>query len=453
MSEVPKGRRNHSKLDAQILASDVRRQITTEIMVTFGYSQKKYEEHIKALTGYIQNPEERDAAAETIRKLEENFEGWFIVKERDRMFQLACDIPSHLRAANAIFPKIHGEYVERRLHLDKAIACCYRLQEELQFTATTLPSDYNKFTRLVLDLDHEANLIKKLRRSDETGSNEGYILLWDYSGYYANIPHEKCLDTINGFLDREPIDPQERQLTKEIMANTLQSFEMDVSRFSDKEVTEMYRQKVDPLLNAGVPAAQLTGEKWLRKGVDIGNQQSQDIGIVYPYRVDNFCKIVCGFRHFGRYTDDSYIIHRSKEKLLQAFEGIKKIAAEYGLIINERKTRICKLSDTYRHLQIQYSLTASGRLIRKINPKAVTRERRKLKAYKRLLDAGRMAYSKIEDSFKSWIASVYKYMSRQQIQGLSRLFYDLFGKAPTWKKTHGSSHGRLRWMMALPSAA
>ena len=172
-----------------------------------------------------------------------------------------------------------------------------------------------------------------------------------------------------------------------------------------------------------------------------------------PYRIDNFCKIVCGFRHFGRYTDDSYIIHRSKEKLLQAFEGIKKIAAEFGLIINERKTRICKLSDTYRHLQIQYSLTASGRLIRKINPKAVTRERRRLKAYKRLLDAGRMAYSKIEDSFKSWIASVYKYMSRQQIQGLSRLFYDLFGKAPTWKKTHGSSHGRLRWMMALPSAA
>lgn len=47
MSEVPKGRRNHSKLDAQILASDVRRQITTEIMVTFGYSQKKYEEHIR----------------------------------------------------------------------------------------------------------------------------------------------------------------------------------------------------------------------------------------------------------------------------------------------------------------------------------------------------------------------------------------------------------------------
>ena len=139
MSEVPKGRRNHSKLEAQTLASDIRGQITTEIMVTFGYSQKKYEDHIKAMTGYIQNPEEREAVAETIRKLEENFEGWFIVKERDRMFQLACDIPSHLREANAILPKIYDEYVERRLHLDKAIACCYRLQDELQYTAPSHP--------------------------------------------------------------------------------------------------------------------------------------------------------------------------------------------------------------------------------------------------------------------------------------------------------------------------
>ena len=167
MSEVPKGRRNHSKLDAQILASDIRKQITTELMVTFGYSQKKYETHIKALTDYIQNPEEREAAAKAIRKQEENFMAWFIDKERDRMFQFACDIPSHLRAANAIFPKIHDEYVKRRLHLDAAIECCYQLQEELQYTATSLPSDCNKFTRLVLDIDHEANLIKKLRRSDE----------------------------------------------------------------------------------------------------------------------------------------------------------------------------------------------------------------------------------------------------------------------------------------------
>ena len=34
----------------------------------------------------------------------------------------------------------------------------------------------------------------------EHGSNEGYILLVDYSGYYANIPHDKCLEVLQTFL-------------------------------------------------------------------------------------------------------------------------------------------------------------------------------------------------------------------------------------------------------------
>lgn len=116
-----------------------------------------------------------------------------------------------------------------------------------------------------------------------------------------------------------------------------------------------------------------------------------------------------------------------------------------GIIINEKKTHICKLSGQYRHLQVLYSLQEDGRIIRKINPKAITRERRKLKAYKRKMDAGVMTYEEIENSYKSWICANYKYMSRQQIRNMTNLFKDLFGKEPTWKK-HG--HGRLRWLMA-----
>ena len=37
----------------------------------------------------------------------------------------------------------------------------------------------------------------------EHGSNEGYILLVDYSGYYANIPHDKCIEVLDQFLERE----------------------------------------------------------------------------------------------------------------------------------------------------------------------------------------------------------------------------------------------------------
>jgi hypothetical protein len=227
------------------------------------------------------------------------------------------------------------------------------------------------------------------------------------------------------------------------MRRIFQTFEMDVSRFSDEEIAEMYCSKVDPMMNLHVPKQQLTGEKMLKKGLDIGNQLSQDSGIAYPYRVDNYIKVVKSVREFGRYTDDFYAMHRSREFLLELLNGIRVIAAEYGLIINERKTRICKLSDYYRHLQIQYSLTETGRVIRKINPKAITRERRKLKSYKRLLVAEQISYEEVENYWKSWICGHWKYMSNKQISNLGRLYFDLFGRRATWKK-----HGRLRWLLA-----
>lgn len=35
----------------------------------------------------------------------------------------------------------------------------------------------------------------------KNGTNEGYVLLVDFSGYYANIPHDKCLEVLQTFLE------------------------------------------------------------------------------------------------------------------------------------------------------------------------------------------------------------------------------------------------------------
>lgn len=279
-------------------------------------------------------------------------------------------------------------------------------------------------------------------------TNKGYILLVDFSGYYANIPHDKCIEMLDSFIDKTTRDCYDTRLLKWLIRLIFKTFRVDVSRFSDEEIELMKTSKVDQMLNNGVNASLLTGKKFLEKGVDIGNQISQNIGILYPHRIDNYAKIVRGMKYYGRYTDDFYVMSDNKEELKSVLEGFRRIAEEYGLIINERKTRIVKLSSFYRHLQDGYSLTHTGRIIYKINPKSVARERKKLKAYKRLLDRGVLTFFEIENSFKSWLGSNWKRMSHKQIYEMNSLFIKLFGRRTQWLK---KGYSRLRWLMEHPS--
>ncbi len=294
---------------------------------------------------------------------------------------------------------------------------------------------------------HRQRLEAQLRYYYQTqGDNAGWILLADFSGYYPNIRHDKCLEVLERFLERSQLAPGEVALAKQLVRKILKTFELDVSRFSDREIAELYTNKVDPMMNVGVNQKKLTGEKMLRKGIDIGSQPSQDIGVIYPYRVDNYAKIVKGVKGYGRYTDDFHAIREDRAFLEELLADFRGIAAEYGLIINERKTRICKISEPFRILKVQYRLTKAGGVIRRIHPKSVTRERRKLKAYKRLLDAGRIDADTVENSFKSWLGSNWKLMSKGQISNIYSLYYELFQRRISWKK----GHGRLLWLMGQP---
>lgn len=248
---------------------------------------------------------------------------------------------------------------------------------------------------------------------------------------------------LSEFLDKSKLDAETITTAKFIIDGLFKTFETDVSRFSDDEIEKMYYTKIDPMMNCGVDPKLLTGEKMLRKGVDIGTQPSQDIGIIHPYKIDNCAKIVFSIEGYGRYTDDIRAISESKERLENLLVAIKKLADEIGLILNMRKTRIARIDKPFRILQIQYWLTDTGRVVKKINPKSVTRERKKLKAYKRQLDLGKIDFATVENSFKSWIASNYKIMSRLQIDNMFKLYYSLFGRRITWKK----KHSRLRWLM------
>lgn len=260
--------------------------------------------------------------------------------------------------------------------------------------------------------------------------NDGYIGFVDFSKFYDNIRHDLIRTTVGPKLSEEG-----RWLLDEI----LRTFEIDVSYMTAEEYAGCMEQKFNSVqYYETIQPWQKTGERFMPKSVDIGDQVSQDIGIFFPTPVDNYVKIVRGVKWYGRYMDDLYIISRDREELQSVIDGIMIIARAMGMFINEQKTHIARLGDIYRYLQIKYTLTPEGRVVKRISPKAVTRERKRLRAYKGLMERGRLTYEDVESACRSWMGDYARLMSRKQIEHMKNLYKALFGKELTWKQPSNS---------------
>ena len=168
--------------------------------------------------------------------------------------------------------------------------------------------------------------------------------------------------------------------------------------------------------------------KYMDKSLGIGSQVSQISGVFYTTEIDNFCKIVKRFKYYGRYMDDSYCISNSKEELEQLLIDIKIIARRLGIFINDKKTRILKLSDGFKWLQIKYILNENGKINWYVSKKAFIRERRRLhRQYKKFIK-GEMKFSKIYNLYKSWYNQYAIYDSDDFLCSLDETFHSLFGQ-------------------------
>lgn len=249
----------------------------------------------------------------------------------------------------------------------------------------------------------------------QNGSNEGYILLGDYSKYFDNIQHELLLK-----LFKEKINDD---FINWIIGKVLKQARIDVSFMSDKEFENSLNVVFNSLEFQKIDKALLTGKKYLGKHLNIGDQVAQVAGIFYPYKLDNYIKIVEGVKYYARYMDDFYVIHKDKEYLGKLVKKIEKEALKNGIFLNPKKTIICKLSEKWRYLQIQHSLTETGKIIKKIHPKRLTAMRKKLKKIVYKLNE-----KDFENYYKSWFKNHYKIMSKKQRENMNTLYEQLIKK-------------------------
>lgn len=249
-------------------------------------------------------------------------------------------------------------------------------------------------------------------------TNEGYILLMDYSKYYDNIRHDKLKAEIAKYID----DPESLWLLDCILKN----FDIDVSYLNDKQYSHCLDMKFNSEKQYKLPAKYFTGKKFMAKSLAIGDQVSQISSVFFPTRIDTYVKVVRSVRWYGRYMDDSYIISNNKNFLHDMLAKITEIAHDLGIFMNTKKTHIMKLNHTFVWLKLRYKLTATGHLVKKINPKTVTRERRKLKKYRKMVSKGIMPLSDVQNSFKSWYCNYEKLMSYRTKKNMKYLYYNLF---------------------------
>lgn len=262
------------------------------------------------------------------------------------------------------------------------------------------------------------NLASDLHRFYKKYGTEGYILLIDFSKFFDNIDHKKFLNSIR---DKIP-DDDIFNLIKLI----IDDFKIDVSFLSDEEFEELKHKPFNSVEYADIPSELQTGEKYINSFFGIGSQISQIAGVYFPTRIDTYISCVKGCRYTGRFMDDSYVIHNSKEFLQQLLDEITEIASGIGIYINPKKTQIVKLSRGFTFMKIKYTLYSNGHLKQRLVNKNVNAERRKLKKYKNLLDKNIMPYKDIEDAFKSWKNAFYQYLTMEQIKKMDKLFNELF---------------------------
>lgn len=226
-------------------------------------------------------------------------------------------------------------------------------------------------------------LIQHLHEHYRKHGQEGYVLLFDFSKFFDRVSHK---------------------LVKSILRK----------EFTDERIITLTEHFIDAFGDVGM---------------GLGSQISQVLALASANRLDHYIKEVCGIRGYGRYMDDGYLIHHDKAYLQKCLERIKALCDELEITLNLKKTQIVKLSHGFTFLKGRYFLLPSGKVAKKIYRSSVIRMRRKLKAFRRKVDAGVMTHADVYQSWQSWKSYADHFNAYRTIQSMGQLYNDLFIKS------------------------
>lgn len=225
-------------------------------------------------------------------------------------------------------------------------------------------------------------MVRHLQYHYRKYGNDGYVLLFDFHQFFDSISHELVKNLVTRYFDDENM--------KELIFHFIDMF----------------------------------GDR----GLGLGSQISQTLALAATNKIDHYIKEQLRIKGYGRYMDDGYIIHPSKEYLAECLNDIRKICNELGIVLNEKKTQIVKLSHGFTWLKARIYLTETGKVIKKIYKQSVTRARRKIKKLHQLYKNEIITLADVHGGIQSWLAYASNfdafYTSQNMVKLCKQLFYE-----------------------------
>lgn len=223
-------------------------------------------------------------------------------------------------------------------------------------------------------------LTTHLRKYYRHYGNEGYILLFDFSKFFDNVSHSVVQRIVRG-------------------------------NFSDRRILQISEHFIDAFGDTGL---------------GLGSQISQVLALASANRLDHYIKEVLHIKYYARYMDDGYLIHPSKKYLQECLNRIQMLCDELGIHLNTKKTQIIKISHGFTFLKARFFLLSSGKVVKRIYKRSITRMRIKLKKLRRKLDEGVITFQDVANAWQSWVGYAKGFDAYHAIENMGKLYTQLF---------------------------
>lgn len=185
---------------------------------------------------------------------------------------------------------------------------------------------------------------------------EGYILKCDISKFFYNIRHEQLKDIVEYHFGCDP------------------------------DVLWLCNQFIDSTESPGIP---------------LGNQINQGFALLYLDAMDKMIKWEMGLEFYGRYMDDFYLIHPSKEYLKECRDAIAAFMETLGLQLNG-KTQIFPFRNGVSYLGFHTYIAQDGTPIRRLKNQNKRNAQRKFSRMEKLVRSGKLPEKKLAASYGAW---------------------------------------------------